>query len=95
MEYQCFVCLNLFSDEKDAIKHLKNIHFIKENINPIYCLKKCKYYCLTFRQLKIHMKSCQFDDSAETQQTNQPCAEDNPADSPPSSEVINLILFYA
>lgn len=65
MEYQCFVCFNFFPSEKEAIAHLKKSHFIKENINPIYCLKKCKYYCFTFRQLKIHMKSCQHDDSDE------------------------------
>lgn len=93
MEYQCFVCLNIFSNEKDAIKHLKKIHFIKENIDPIYCLKKCKYFCLTFRQLRIHMKSCQSNVSVETQQTSQPCAEDNPVDSLPSSEVLDLFLF--
>lgn len=92
MEFQCFVCLNIFADETEAIKHLKKIHFIKENINPIHCLKKCKYFCLTFRQLRIHMKSCQSNVSVETQHTSQLCTEHNSVDSLPSSEVIDLFL---
>lgn len=60
MEFKCFKCFELFSEEKIAIKHLKIIHFIKENKYPIWCLKNngCKNQFLTFRQLKNHMKSC-------------------------------------
>lgn len=60
MDFKCFECPELFSDEKKAIKHLKTIHFAKDNTKSIYCLKnnECKYSTFTFRQLKIHMKSC-------------------------------------
>lgn len=60
MEFKCFDCPELFSDEKSAIKHLKIIHFIKDNKKSIYCLKNngCKEFFSTFRHLKVHMKSC-------------------------------------
>lgn len=60
MEFKCFECLEIFSDGKSAIKHLKVIHFIKDNTNPIYCLKNngCKNHFSTFRNLKKHMNSC-------------------------------------
>lgn len=58
--YRCFKCSEFFSAEKEAIKHLKKVCFIKENKDPIYCLKNngCQHYSLTFRHLKVHMKSC-------------------------------------
>lgn len=60
MNFKCFVCSELFSSDKMAIKHLKIIHFIKDNKEPIYCLKNngCQYHSFTLRQVKVHMKSC-------------------------------------
>lgn len=63
MDFKCFVCKDLFPTQKVIITHLKKDHFVKENEDPIYCLKnnKCKQYFLNFRHLKDHLKICPLD----------------------------------
>lgn len=63
MNFKCFVCENLFSEQKIIVKHLKKDHFVKENKDPIYCLKNnnCKRYFLNFRALNDHLKTCSVD----------------------------------
>lgn len=61
MNFKCFECSELFSEEVEAISHLKKEHFVKDNKDPIYCLKNndCKKYYQTFSNLRRHMKSCE------------------------------------
>lgn len=59
MEFECYLCNKVFSDTSDIIKHLKKIHFIKENINEIRCLfPKCEKNFDTFNALRQHIKKC-------------------------------------
>lgn len=63
MDFKCFICEKLFANQKDCVNHLKKGHFVKENKDPIYCLKNnpCKRYFLNYRALNIHSKQCTFD----------------------------------
>lgn len=60
MEYKCFICSKLFEIQKEIVKHLKKDHFVKENKDPIYCIKNnnCKKYFHNFRNLKFHSENC-------------------------------------
>lgn len=60
MEFKCFECCEEFPEEKVVVKHMKIIHFIKDNKTSIFCLKNngCREQFSTFRNLKSHMKSC-------------------------------------
>lgn len=60
MKFKCFECSELFSEQKEINTHLKKKHFVKENKDPIYCVKNndCKRYFHTFRALNAHSKTC-------------------------------------
>lgn len=63
MDFKCFVCEELFEYQKEIVTHLKTAHFVKENKDPIYCVKNnnCKRYFLNFRGLNAHLKNCTID----------------------------------
>lgn len=81
-----------------AIKHLKIFHFVKENKDPIYCLKnnECKHFSLTFRHLKVHMKSCVDNKSHEAIEIQpvQEDIEDVLNDNPSLVDVIILNIIF-
>lgn len=59
MELKCYLCDKIFPDISDIIKHLKKIHFVRENINEICCLTpKCDKNFDTFNALRQHTKKC-------------------------------------
>lgn len=60
-KYKCFKCGAEFNEEKYIISHLKVIHFIKDNSEPIKCSvggNYCPMVFYKFSQLKQHMKKC-------------------------------------
>lgn len=61
--FKCFICYGTFCSSKDAIKHLKKVHSVVENQNPIKCLVNhsdvCSYVYFTFPGLRKHMKQCE------------------------------------
>lgn len=59
MDLRCFKCNKKCLDLPEAIKHLKIIHLIKENVDDIFCLRpNCKKSYRTFKTLKAHIDKC-------------------------------------
>lgn len=61
MDYKCTFCQTIFDNLNEVIKHLKNIHKVKEKKNRIKCCvnrKSCPYYYFTFSGLRNHVKEC-------------------------------------
>lgn len=63
MKLKCFKCDNTFSNLDVIIKHLKYVHFLKDNACALKCLvhKKvgvCEQTFKTFAALKKHVVSC-------------------------------------
>lgn len=55
MDFYCFLCGATFILSKEAIKHLKKIHFIKDNTEPITCIvRNCRKTFNTFSGLSNH-----------------------------------------
>lgn len=57
MDYFCFRCNDEFTSSKEAIAHLKKIHFMIDNTDPIQCVvKNCTKVYNTFKGLAAHLK---------------------------------------
>lgn len=57
MNFHCFRCEEIFSSSKEAISHLKKIHFMIDNTDPIQCVvKNCTKTYSTFKALALHLK---------------------------------------
>lgn len=57
MIFYCFRCANLFDSSKEAIQHLKRVHFLIDNSEPIECVVKyCKKTFNTFKGLSNHLR---------------------------------------
>lgn len=56
MNFTCFVCSEKFNLSTEAIKHLKQIHFIKDNTDTISCIvANCGKTFNTFNGLRKHV----------------------------------------
>lgn len=57
MNFHCFICKETFNLSKDSIKHLKRIHFLRDNTTPIGCIiiENCEKTFNTFRGLTNHV----------------------------------------
>lgn len=61
----CYLCEQTFFDLPEAVKHLKIIHLVKENVDEIICVvrnennsMKCSRTFQTFRGMCAHAKKC-------------------------------------
>lgn len=59
----CYLCQQTFCNSPDAVKHLKIMHFVKENVNKIFCIvrteeDRCPKMFQTFRGMTTHAKKC-------------------------------------
>lgn len=58
MEFNCFRCNEIFNSSKDVIVHLKRVHFMLDNTEPIKCVvKNCEKSYNTFKGLSHHLKT--------------------------------------
>lgn len=58
MDFYCFRCSKTFTTSKEAIVHIKRVHFWIDNTDPIKCLvKNCTKVYNTFKGLANHLKT--------------------------------------
>lgn len=58
MDFYCFRCNKEFASSREAIVHLKKIHFLIDNTDPIKCVvKNCTKTYNTFKGLAAHVKA--------------------------------------
>lgn len=64
MDFECYECFQKFIDLNIAIKHLKDIHSIKDNTSKIKCLVQldghdaCQRDYFSFKSMKSHAALC-------------------------------------
>lgn len=60
MKFSCFVCNKSFEIKDEAVSHLKLVHRLKDNAQPIKCVvKECAKSYLSFKALKQHVNQCE------------------------------------
>lgn len=60
MKFSCFVCNKSFEIKDEAVSHLKSVHRLKDNAQPIKCVVKgCAKSYLSFKALKQHVNQCE------------------------------------
>lgn len=58
MDFSCFKCDETFVSGKETVVHLKRIHFMIDNVEPIKCVVKyCDKTYNTFKGLSTHLNS--------------------------------------
>lgn len=60
MNLNCYICNEKFTDITHGFKHLKVVHFVKENADEkLFCLAtNCTKTYYTFDSLRAHIKKC-------------------------------------
>lgn len=62
IKFKCLKCVEIFDNQNITIKHLKEIHFIREKIQPIECIVDGPHKCIktytTYRGLRSHISKC-------------------------------------
>lgn len=65
MNLRCFICFQKYSDIPNIFKHLKTIHFLRDNFHDFQCLvepetgyHQCVKSFKTYDSLRAHVKKC-------------------------------------
>lgn len=60
MSFKCSICEEDLFDITESIKHLKQVHKIRENIDEIKCIKGCSKKYSTYSGLRYHLRQCDY-----------------------------------
>lgn len=72
MDLRCYLCKKRLSGLSEANKHLKIVHFVRENLDEMCCLvdlknrtQKCTKTYKTFKSMNEHVKKCSLQNTVE------------------------------